>query len=122
MVVRRRPFRSGKLQTMTLVRVLSVCACLCVAVNGAAAHGFWYYDAEAAMSCWNDVKVRQGLISAGLIGGHYKATESEGRVLVDALFFFQDGGKLSYCEYHAKDGGFPGPIELVRLYRRAKRR
>ena len=123
MVVQRRPFRSGKFKVMTLVRVLSVCVCvcLCVAANGAATHGCRYHDAEAAMSCWNDAKVRQGLISAGLIGGHYKATESGERVLVDALFFFRGGGKLSYREYHVKDRGFPGPIELVRLYRRAKR-
>lgn len=109
---------------MTHARLLSVClcVCVCVAANAAATHGCWYHDAAAAMSCWNDAKVRQALTAAGLVSGHYKVTESGDRLLVEAVFCFKDRGKISYRQYHAKGKGAPGPVELVRLYRRAQRR
>ena len=108
----------------SLTKLIFVCvsACLCVSLDGAEAHRHLYYDVDAAMACWNDSKVRQGLASAGLVGGYYKAIESGSRVLVEAAFSFKGGGKMSYRQYHAKDKGFPGPVELVRLYYFAKKK
>lgn len=105
-----------------LARAFIACACLflCVAANGAATHSDRHYDADSAMSCWKDAKVRQTLVALGMVGGHYKAVESGGQVLVEAAFGFKGGGKVSYRKYHAKDKGFPGPLELVRLYKRVK--
>ena len=74
------------------------------------------------MSCWSDERVRQGFVSAGFTSGYYRASETGDRILVNAFFSFRDGGKMSYREYHDKVKGFPGPIELMRLYRSVKAR
>lgn len=79
-----------------------------------------YYDVDAAMSQWNDAKIRHVLHGLGVVGGSYKVSSSGDGFIVEAILLFKGGGKMAYRKYHSASAGFPGPITLARLYLRAK--